>query len=101
MVIHRAGSGTVGKGDMSVSVQIREILAEQALLTLEDVSESFSLADLGIDSLGIVEVIFSIEEAFGIQVPFNANDPKKSSFDISSVDTITRAVEQLISEQAG
>ena len=31
--------------------------------------------DLGIDSLGLVESIFAIEEAFDIQVPFNANEP--------------------------
>ena len=36
-----------------------------------------TLEDLGIDSLGLVEAIFAIEEAFDIQVPFNANDPQK------------------------
>jgi acyl carrier protein len=55
-----------------------------------------SLAGLGIDSLGLVETIFAIEEAFDLQVPFNANDPKDSEFDISTVDTMVRAVESLI-----
>ena len=36
-------------------------------------------------SLGLVEAIFAIEEAFDIQVPFNANDPERSEFDISTV----------------
>ena len=36
--------------------------------------------------LGLVEAVFAIEEAFDIQVPFNANDPQKSEFDISTVD---------------
>ena len=30
---------------------------------------------LGLDSLGLVEAIFALEEAFGISVPFNANEP--------------------------
>ncbi len=36
-------------------------------------------------ALGLVESIFAIEEAFDIEVPFNANEPEKSEFDISSV----------------
>jgi acyl carrier protein len=58
-----------------------------------------TLEDLGIDSLGLVESIFAIEEAFDIQVPFNANEPEKSDFDISSVAAIVKAVEQLVAEQ--
>ena len=57
---------------------------------------SSTLADLGIDLLGLVEAVFAIEEAFDIQVPFNANEPARSEFDISSVDAIVRAVEKLI-----
>ena len=84
---------------MSVNAKIQEILAEQALLTPDDVSDSSTLAELGIDSLGVVEVIFAIEEEFSISVPFNANDPEASNFDISSVGAIAQAVQQLIAEQ--
>lgn len=76
------------------------ILAEQAVLEPGDVSPEQSLEDLGIDSLGVVESIFAIEEAFDISVPFNANDPSESTFDISSVAAIIAAVEGLIKEQA-
>ncbi len=75
------------------------ILSEQALLDPSEVSPASTLEELGIDSLGLVEAVFAIEEAFDIQVPFNANDPKDSEFDISSVDTIVRAVENLIAAQ--
>jgi acyl carrier protein len=85
---------------MAVQDKIREILAEQALLTPEDVTEEASLQDLGIDSLGVVEVIFAIEEEFSVSVPFNANDPAASDFDISSVKAISAAVEQLIAQQS-
>ena len=54
-----------------------------------------SLGDLGIDSLGLVEAIFAIED-LRHPGPFNANDPTRSAFDISSVDSIVRAVELLI-----
>ena len=55
----------------------------------------------GIDSLGLVESIFAIEEAFDIDVPFNANEPEKSEFDISSVAAIITAVEKLVADHSG
>ena len=49
--------------------------------------------------MGLVESIFAIEEAFDIQVPFNANEPEESDFDITSVASIVKAVKALILEQ--
>ncbi len=83
----------------SVKDRMLSILAEQALLKPSDISMDATLADLGIDSLGLVEAIFSIEEAFEVQVPFNANDPGASEFDISTVRTMVAAVEKLIAAQ--
>ena len=87
-----------------MSEQIRqkvvEIIAEQAVIESSDVTMEQSLDDLGIDSMGLVEAIFSIEETFDVQVPFNANEPDASDFDISSVSAIVAAVERLVSEQA-
>ncbi|MEL6959336.1 MAG: phosphopantetheine-binding protein [Pseudomonadota bacterium] len=80
--------------------KVIEILADQALLEPSDVSMDSTLEDLGIDSLALVESIFAIEEAFDISVPFNANDPQASSFDISSVASIVAAVEALEKEQS-
>ncbi len=83
-----------------VKTRIIEIIAEQAVLEPSDISMDQTLEDLGIDSMGLVEAIFSIEESFDIQVPFNANEPEKSEFDISSVQSIVKAVEGLIAEQS-
>lgn len=84
---------------MDVKDRVIAIIAEQALLDPSDVQPDHSLADLGIDSLGLVESIFAIEEAFDISVPFNANDPQAGDFDISSVAAIVAAVERLVAEQ--
>ena len=84
---------------MSVKDKVIQIIAEQGLLDMADVSLSATLEDLGIDSLGVVESIFAIEEEFDIEVPFNANAPQESEFDISSVATIISAVETLVAEQ--
>lgn len=84
---------------MSVKDQVITIIAEQALLEPEDVTMDSTLESLGIDSLGLVESIFAIEEAFDITVPFNANNPTESDFDITSVETIIAGIERLRSEQ--
>lgn len=85
---------------MDVKSTIIEIIASQALLDPADISADQSLEELGIDSMGLVESIFAIEEAFDISVPFNANAPGDSAFDISSVASIVAAVEKLIQEQS-
>ena len=85
---------------MTLRDRIHAIIADQAVIDVTDVSDDKSLADLGIDSLGVVESIFAIEEAFDISVPFNANQPEQSRFDISSVGAIVAAVEALVAEQA-
>jgi acyl carrier protein len=85
----------------SVKDQVVAIIAEQAVLEVSDISMEASLEDLGIDSLGLVESIFAIEEAFDISVPFNANDPTDSAFDVSSVASVISAVEGLVAEQKG
>ncbi|MGH1329419.1 MAG: acyl carrier protein [Paracoccaceae bacterium] len=84
----------------SVKAKIFEIIAEQAVLNVSDISLDQTLEDIGIDSLGLVESIFSIEEAFDITVPFNANDPAQSEFDISTLASIVAAVEKLVADQA-
>ena len=85
---------------ISVQDQVIAIIAEQAVLDLADVNPAQSLDSLGIDSLGLVETIFAIEEAFDISVPFNANEPTKSGFDLTSVASIVAAVEGLIAQKA-
>ena len=84
---------------MSIEDKIILIVAEQGLLDVTDVKLEATLDELGIDSLGVVESIFAIEEEFDIEVPFNANAPEKSDFDISSVGSIVVAVEKLVAEQ--
>jgi len=84
---------------MSVKDKVIEIVAEQAVLEPGDVRLDSTLESLGIDSLGLVESIFAIEEEFDIQIPFNANEPTQSDFDISSVQTIIAGIETLIAEQ--
>ena len=84
---------------MDIAQQVIEIIAEQAMLEPSDVTLDSSLEDLGIDSLGLVESIFAIEEEFDITIPFNANEPTASDLDISNVAAIISGIEKLVSEK--
>lgn len=80
----------------SVQDQVIVIIAEQAFMEVSEVKLDATLDELGIDSLGLVEAIFAIEETFDVHVPFNANDPSDSQFDISNVQSMVKAVEGLV-----
>ena len=84
---------------MDISEKVIGIIADQAMLEPSDVTLDSTLEDLGIDSLGLVESIFAIEEEFDISVPFNANEPTQSDFDISNVRAIIAGIEKLLAEK--
>jgi|TARA_B100001741_G_C16005650_1_gene348672 acyl carrier protein len=84
---------------MDIGAKVIDIIAEQAILDPGDVTLESTLDSLGIDSMGLVESIFAIEEAFDIQIPFNANDPSDSEFNISSVSSIISGIEKLVAEK--
>ncbi|MBZ0124105.1 MAG: acyl carrier protein [Roseovarius sp.] len=85
---------------MEIRDRIIRIIAEQAVLDPSDVTMDSTLEDLGIDSLGLVESIFAIEEEFDISVPFNANAPQESDFDISTVASIVDGINKLVADQS-
>ena len=83
-----------------IEKKIITILAQQALIDENEISLNSTPDDLGLDSLSLVEIIFSIEEMFDITIPFNANEPTKSEFIIENVSTIIKGVRDLIAEKA-
>ena len=84
---------------LDVHDRIVTIIAEQAMLEPGQIHADMSPTDLGIDSLGMVEALFAIEEAFDISIPYNVNEPDQSDFDVSSLGSIIAAVERLVAEK--
>jgi acyl carrier protein len=83
----------------AVSERVVQIIAEQAMVDPADITAGTTPDELGLDSLALVEVVFGIEEAFDVSVPYNANDPAESQFDLSNVGAIVDAVKQLLAEK--
>ncbi len=84
-----------------IAARVIRIVAEQAMLDPASVTPETSINDLGLDSLSVVEVVFRIEEEFGVTVPFNANEPRDTTmFDISSVGQMIAGVRRLVAGEA-
>ena len=92
--------GRKGRAVMDIRDKVIEIIAQQAVLEVSDITMDSTLESLGIESLGLVESIFAIEEAFDIQIPFNANEPTEGDFDISSVSSIIADIEKIMVQQS-
>lgn len=53
-----------------IAEQVRQIIAEQLMVELDEVTDDASfIEDLGADSLDTVEMIMEIEDEFGIEIP--------------------------------
>ena len=86
---------------MTIQDTVVEILAEKALLKPGDIKLDFSISDLGLDSLGIVEIIFALEEQFNIEIDINFNNVNSSDFDISTVQQIIKSIEKILKNKNG
>jgi acyl carrier protein len=86
---------------MTIQATVVKILAEKALLKPGDVKLDFSISDLGLDSLGIVEIIFALEEQFNIEIDINFNNVNSSDFDISTVQEIIKSIEKILKNKNG
>ena len=80
--------------------QVVEIFASLTQRDPDTIGSGDTMEALGVDSLSMVEGIFAIEETFDVSVPFNANEPAQSEFDISNVRSMVKAVEELVAQKA-
>lgn len=75
---------------MSSSVQVRQQLKEiLESLSGNEVSDfSINLRDLGLDSLKTMDLVLSIEDTFGIEIPDDALIPKNLETPQSVLDML-------------
>ena len=71
--------------------EILDIVAQKAVIDRSKLTPDVRLADLNVSSLDMVEVVFALEDRFGIQLPFNANT---SSNEIQTVGDVIAMVEK-------
>lgn len=50
-----------------------DIIRSHAVGLTGELTRATPIANLGIDSFAVVEIIYEVEEKLGVEVPFNAN----------------------------
>jgi acyl carrier protein len=86
-------AGRVGQGLESemdeVATKIIEILKKHMKEPRDDISLSTALTDLKIESLDLAMIVFDIEDTFGIEIPYNANE------DVGDFKTVGSVVDKV------
>ncbi len=76
-----------------VATKIIEILKKHMKEPRDDISLSTELTDLSIESLDLAMIVFDIEDTFGIEIPYNANEEVES---FKTVGSVVEKVKELI-----
>ncbi len=85
----------------SLENDVLDIVAKQANIDRAKLTRDANLADLDIQSLDVVEIIFALEEKFDISVPYNANDPSGASAGMAfkTIGDVVDAIAKLVGER--
>lgn len=76
---------------MNFEYEIKKIIATQMQIPSESLSAATRLEDIGVDSIDVLEIVFNIEQKFGIEIPLNAYDDIAKTFE--TIGSVAVAVE--------
>ena len=77
-----------------IAKAIRHVRRDDSL----EIGRGTEIAELGMDSLDFVELLFGLEERFNIDIPFNANEA--GGFAFATVGNAADAIEGLVTNRA-
>lgn len=77
------------------AAKIIEILKKHMKEPRDDITLETAMADLKIESVDLALIIFEIEDAFGIEIPYNANDTEEASA-FKTVGSVVERVKSVI-----
>jgi len=68
----------------AVADEVRQIIAKQLKIPVEQLTADTALQELGAESLDLIEIIFALEEKFDVNIPYNANESGPGSKEASA-----------------
>jgi acyl carrier protein len=77
---------------MGTLAAVQKVIAAELDLEASDLDPARSLEELGVDSLGVIEVMFKLEDEFNIKMP-------DERVPIKTVQDIADLVDRLVSER--
>ncbi len=64
----------MGTLPMAIVDEVRQIIAQTLRVPVEQLTPDTRLDDIGAESLDVIEIVFELEEKFGISIPFNPDE---------------------------
>jgi acyl carrier protein len=83
---------------MDVLDEVRQVISKQARIPIEQLTADTKLADVGIESLDVIEIVFALEEKFNVSLPFNANESAAAEFE--TIGKVADALKKVVKEKA-
>jgi acyl carrier protein len=83
----------------SIESDVLDIIAKQAKVERSALTRKTSLAELNIQSLDLVEIVFALEDKFDLEVPYNANDPRSAGVSFENVGDVIDGIARLIAQR--
>jgi len=80
-----------------VAEDVIAIIAKKAPDGRKDIALTDRLQEIGIESIDALEMIFDLEEKFGIQIPYNANSAARN---FATVGDVVKAIEGLVEQES-
>ena len=84
----------------NIEEEVLELVGEQAGIDPKAIFLSSKLEDLNLDSVAIVELVFSLEEKFEISIPFEGLDENELKRNFHTVSSIIKHLKDLIQKDA-
>ena len=77
-------------------MQVLELVGELAGMDPKNISLLCKFEDLNLDSVAIVELIFSLEEKFNISIPFEGLDESELKKNFHNVSSLINHLRELL-----
>lgn len=85
---------------MSVEDKVTSVLAGKALRDPSSLRPTDRLADIGVDSVAMLEVLFILEDAYDIDIALPERSPTRSGFADVTVADLVAEVGRRVAERA-
>ena len=79
-----------------IEIQVLELVGELAGIDPKKISLLCKFEDLNLDSVAIVELIFSLEEKFNISIPFEGLDESELKKNFHTVSSLINHLRELL-----
>ena len=80
----------------SIEQKVLELVGEQAGLDPKEVSLNSKFEDLNLDSVAIVELVFTLEETFKISIPFEGLDESELKRNFNTVSSLINHLKEIL-----